>query len=385
MAHRRTTRWPGSDLSRFPGLLLLLRTRAEQELRGHPRWTRSLLLLLVTLAPFTASAEPARQEQTVILLQPTNASIATRRSLARIRDELSADRFRVIWEGSETTDGAAPVIEGPGGHAEPEAIVVLFGDPAAGHAELRVIHRAEGRSAVRRGTVIVDDPEQMPRALASRALELLRATALELSLPRERPLSAPESARPCLEGSSAQRRCPKLPPPEDSIASVEMGLALWKGIAGPPPAVTPVGRLSLRLSNFSQMRLSVAGLGSRPLVRTPYGTASVSQSMALLELALAPRGDQRLHPLLSLGAGVIHVAVAGTGVAPYEGLNARQWSAAVDAGAGVALALSSRAALSTELHAFLASPRPVVRFVDTNAATIGSPTLMFSLALRVAL
>jgi hypothetical protein len=333
----------------------------------------------------TAPAEPAWREQTVILLQPTDASIATRRSLARIRDELSADRFRVIWEGSETSDGPGPVVESAGGNADPEAIVVLFGDPAAGHAELRVIHRAAGRSAVRRGTVVVDDPEQMPRALASRALELLRATALELSLPRERPLIAPESAQPCLEGSISQRSCPKLPPPEVSVASVDMGLAMWKGIGGPPPAVTPVGRLSLRLSNWSQVRLSVAGLGSQPVVRTPYGNASVSQSMALLELALAPRVDQRIHPLLSLGGGVINVAVAGTGVPPYEGLNARQWSAAVDAGAGIALDLSSRAALSTELHAFLASPRPVVRFIDTHAATIGSPTLMFSLALRVAL
>jgi hypothetical protein len=332
-----------------------------------------------------APAEPARREHTVILLQPTNASIATRRSLARIRDELLADRFRVIWEGSETTGGPGPVVESAGGDADPEAIVVLFGDPAAGTAELRVIHRAAGRSAVRRGTVVVDDPEQMPRALASRALELLRATVLELSLPRERPLITPESAQLCLEGSIAQRSCPKLPPPEVSLASVEMGLAMWKGIAGPPPAVTPVGRLSLRLSSWSQVRLSVAGLGSRPVVRTPYGEASVTQSMALLELALAPSVNQRIHPLLSLGGGVINVTAAGTGVAPYEGRNARQWSAAVDAGAGIALALSSRAALSTELHAFLASPRPVVRFIATNAATIGSPTLMFSLTLRVAL
>jgi hypothetical protein len=164
-----------------------------------------------------------------------------------------------------------------------------------------------------------------------------------------------------------------------------MGLAMWKGIEGPPPAVTPVGRLTLRLSDWSNARLSVAGLGSQPLVRTAYGTASVAQTMALLEFALAPGADQRIHPLLSLGGGVINVAVAGTGVPPYEGLKAQQWSAAVDAGAGVAVALNSRTTLNTELHALLASPRPVVRFIDSKAATIGSPTLMFFLTLRVAL
>ena len=109
------------------------------------------------LGTSSARAEPGRGGETVDLLQPTNASIATRRSLARIRDELSADRFRVIWEGSDPTDNPRPVIESPGGDPDPEAIVVLFGDPATGQAELRIIHRAAGRSAVRRAAVIVDN------------------------------------------------------------------------------------------------------------------------------------------------------------------------------------------------------------------------------------
>ena len=149
--------------------------------------------------------------------------------------------------------------------------------------------------------------------------------------------------------------------------------------------VIPVGRLGLRLSARSQLRLSVAGLGSRPVVRHVYGTATVSQTMALLELGLALGIDQRIQPLLSLGGGVLNVAVAGTGDTPYEGLKSQQWSAAVDAGAGLAVALGSRAALVSEIHALLASPHPVVRFIDTKAATIGNPTLMFTLTLRVAL
>ena len=38
-------------------------------------------------------------------------------------------------------------------------------------------------------------------------------------------------------------------------------------------------------------------------------------------------------------------------------------------------------ALAFELHAFLAFPHPVVRFVDDDAATIGRPALMASLTL----
>lgn len=352
---------------------------------GRPRWPGSLLFLLQMLGSSRALAEPEQGGETVILLQPTNASIATRRSLARIRDELSADRFRVIWEGSEPTDDARPLIESNGGDPEPEAIVVLFGDPATGQAELRIIHRAAGRTAVRRAAVVVDDPEQLPQALASRALELLRATALELSLPPQRMPRAQEEPPGCPAVPAAQSPASGAPASEISVASVEMGLGLWKSIEGPPPALTPVGRLGVRLSARSQLRLSVAGLGSRPEVRNVFGTATVSQTMALLELGLALGTDQRIQPRLSVGGGVLNVAVAGTGDTPYEGLKSQQWSAAVDAGAGLGVALGSRVALNGEIHALLASPHPVVRFIDTKAATIGLPTLLFTLTLRAAL
>jgi hypothetical protein len=72
-------------------------------------------------------------------------------------------------------------------------------------------------------------------------------------------------------------------------------------------------------------------------------------------------------------------------VTPYAGREPRQWSAAFDAGFGLALVISSRAALVTELHALVATPHPVVRFVDTRAATIGYPSFMPTLALQVSL
>ena len=91
-----------------------------------------------------------------------------------------------------------------------------------------------------------------------------------------------------------------------------------------------------------------------------------------------------IRPIVSLGAGALNVAVVGTGAAPYEGREPQRWSAAFDGGVGVAFAVGSRAALVTELHALLASPHPVVRFVDTRAATIGYPSLILTLALQVA-
>src|SRR5688572_6235387 len=55
-----------------------------------------VVVVLLMLDGSGAFADSAPTADTVILLQPTTASLAFRRSLARIRDELSADRFHVV-------------------------------------------------------------------------------------------------------------------------------------------------------------------------------------------------------------------------------------------------------------------------------------------------
>ena len=340
------------------------------------------VLLLLALEGTGAAAETAPGAETVILLQPATASPAVRRSLARIRDELSADRFHVVLADSSTNGDPGAVIESAARAAEDDTVLVLFGDPETGQAELCVVRRAAGRTAVRRAAVVVDDPERIPEALAARALELLRATALELSIEIARaPRAQPPQAR--AQADVRPTVIPPAPPAEAAVVTLDMGLGMWSSVEGPPPAVAPVGRVALRLSEWAWARVSVAGLGSRPRVDTAYGSATISQSMALFECAAVFRRGKRIRPTLSLGAGALHVAVAGTGAAPYEGREPQRWSAAFDGGVGVAFAVGSHAAFVTELHALVASPHPVVRFVDARAATIGYPSVIVSLALRV--
>lgn len=358
----------------------------NQRLRRLVRRCWTVVALLVLLLDWSgASAGTTAGAETVILLQPTNASPAFRRSLVRIRDELSADRFHVILADPGTAGDAAAVIESATHDEQSGTILALFGDPESGQAELCVVRGAGRRTAVRRAVVVVDDPERMPEALATRALELLRATGLELSIALEHTPRSPAPPEPRSEADLA----PKLSPPV-AVADIPkvvaaMGVGIWNSVDGPPLAVTPVGRVGLRLSDWAWARVSVAGLGSQPRVETAYGSATVSQSLALAEVAAVFRSDKRIRPVLSLGAGALNVAVVGTGAAPYEGRGPQQWSAAFDAGVGIAVAVGARAALVTELHALLAAPHPVVRFVDMRAGTIGYPSLLLTAALQVAL
>ena len=342
------------------------------------------VLLLLTLNASVAVAETTPTAETVILLQPTTASPVVRRCLARIRDELAADRFRVVLAESGAVSEPGTVIENPARSGDDGTTLALFGDPQAGEAELSIVRRAAGRTAVRWATVVIDDPDRMEDVLAARALELLRATALELSIGNTR---APPPQKPPEPGPPVEVRspAPAAVVREAPTVMATMGVAIWSGLEGPPAAVMPVGRIGVRLTDWAWARVSAAGLGSRPRVDAASGSATVSQNVALAELAVVFRPGRRLQPMLSLGAGVLDVAVVGTGTAPYEGREPQRWSAAFDAGAGVALAVWSRASLVTEVHGLIASPHPVVRFANTPAATIGYPSLIYTLALQVEL
>jgi hypothetical protein len=343
-----------------------------------------LVLGALLLGSAPAAAEATADAGPVIVLQPTTASAALRRSLARIRNELSADQFHVILAESSAATGPEAVIESAARDPAGGAVLALFGDPDTGVAELCVVERAGRRLAVRRVTVAVDDPERMPEALSTRALELLRATALELAIDSEggrRPQAAPEPNRTI---EAAAHPAAPAAPADDAVA-VDMGVGMLRSIDGPPPAVIPVGRIRVRVWRWLAARASVAGLGSRPRVDSRYGSATLSQSLALLELVGGLRSGKRVRLSASLGAGALNVSVAGIGAAPYQGRDSQRWSAAFAGGVGVAFAIGSRAALATEIQGVMAAPHPIVRFVDTPAATVGYPSLLLTMTLQVAL
>ncbi len=342
-------------------------------------------LTLLLLSP-VALAGPPRPGEVVILLQPTAASPATRRSIGRIRDELLADRFQVVLVDSTSAGEPGDIVEKAAGNFGVDAILTLFGDPGTGQAELCVIERAGARVAVRRAMVEIAEPERMPEVLSRRALELLRATALELSIETTSAPQAPPAPTPDAVAVGEPGKVTAPPSSsEPAILTFDAGMAMFQSRAGPPAAIAPMARIQLRLSGWLMARLSLSGLGSRPRIQNTNGSADLSQTIGLVEMGAAFRSGARLRPRISVGAGVLRVNMVGVGKLSYEGREECQWSAVFDAGAGLALALRSGVALATELHAFLASPHPEVRFLKIPAATIGYPSFVLLLALQVEL
>jgi hypothetical protein len=328
----------------------------------------------VATAPTTGWSAPLPSGR-VALLDAPEASPIARHCLTRIREELTSDGFRVT-------------LVDPGPRADPPSIVAvmraqegavatiaLLGDPSRPGAELWILDRIGTAAEVRRIPIPADDPDHLPEVLAIRTAELLRASALKalLEATAPRPEAAPVVASP-------PRVDPALTPTTHAVG-VEAGISMIESVRGPGPAALPLGRVRIRLGDSLFVRLTLAGLGSRPQIETSIGSASVAQSFGLAELALVLRPKARWRPTFDVGGGALYVRSDGQGLWPYAGLERTGWAALVGAGGGVLVSVASALSLSFEIHALMAFPHPMVRFYDQEGATLAFPAVLASLTI----
>jgi len=117
----------------------------------------------------------------VILVRPANPKAVTAEALVRMHGELVSAGFDVQITAS--TPGADPraSLEQTASGNNVDAVVALLGDVSPGSVEVWVIDRVTGKSVVRR---IPNQPESNRAAeiLAIRAIELLRASLLEIAM-----------------------------------------------------------------------------------------------------------------------------------------------------------------------------------------------------------
>ena len=107
----------------------------------------------------------------------------------------------------------------------------------------------------------------------------------------------------------------------------------------------------------------------------------MAEQFGLIEAGVRLRPHRRLQPFFSLGAGARHTTVDGRASSPYQGQSAAGWAFVADAGAGIRVSLGSRFETALELHAQLAQPYPVIRFLSSQVATSGRPDLLLTLTL----
>jgi hypothetical protein len=337
-------------------------------------WSALLALFLVALWTVPLAAASGR----VAIVNDAAENPALAEALIRIRGELAAEGFDVVlWERAQ---GEAPLtLAAVAERADALAAIGLTYDADEGEVVLRVVDRLTSKTLVRRAPLAGDNGSGAAEVLAVRAVDLLRASLLELLTT---PRAVPATVAPALETQQAQassfaRRALPSEPSRDFCA--EAGMGMLTSLSGIGPAFMPVARVQHVLVRPLRLRLGVAGLGTEPRVTSTRASARVSQDTAELELLVTAWSGRDLSLSGSIGGGLLHTGVDGQAEWPYRARQSGLWSALLDLGAGLGLTLSSRFDLIFETHALVAEPHPVVRFIAEERARSGFPSLFETL------
>jgi len=346
-------------------------------------------LALVPAEATALSPQPIQTGGRVTLLQASTASPRARRCFTRLREELTAGGFDVTVSEFGAGGEALWMVDPPGPDDGSIATLALIGNLDEGPAELWVVDGVPwGRAVVRRLLVPAAATTHDDEVLAIRALEFLRASALELARGAPGSPAPSTSANPSAPAPAvtvaAQDAAPVAPAgaaAERGPVSFEFGLSVLETSRALGPAFLPVARLRAEWLSLLETRVTVAGFGTQPRVTGPEGTAQVGQVLGLFELRAAFRHGRAVRPSIGVGAGVLRVSVDGQGNPPYEGLRAERWAGLFDVGAGLTTRLGRRFAAALELHGQLATPYPTLRFSGEEVARIARPAVFSSLTL----
>ncbi|HEX3852522.1 MAG TPA: hypothetical protein VHW01_16250, partial [Polyangiaceae bacterium] len=295
----------------------------------------------------------------VLLVSPPGAVREVGVALVRVQGELIADGFEVLTvEAAPGTTSEAAMSQAENGSS---TTVGLFLSPDGANAELWVVDRLTNKTVVRHVATGGESAKLLPEVLAVKAVELLRASLLELVVERNT-AEASAAARAAAQRASdwAARPIAERKP----RWALETGAAVIWSPTQVDPAFVSVARGRRALTDQLHLRVSFAGLGTRPQITGTGGSAAVAQWCALVEGVFQPLPRGLLKPVLTLGAGTFHTSITGEASPPYLGLHQAEWSFAADAGAGLVVHLASRLELAVEGHALWTAPEPIVRFVN---------------------
>jgi hypothetical protein len=323
-----------------------------------------------------ALAAGAAGATSVVLVRPAKAPPVMVETLVRLKGELSSAGFEAsIVDGvpGAAADSRAG-LERLATERKADAVVAIVGDVSPDFVEVWVIDKVTGKSVVRRMTYQPAAAETS-KTLALRAIELLRASFLEIDLAthnrqNETMAVPPPAVVQFVEMERLAQRSERV--------GIEVGGAAVMSFDHVGPAVLPMVRFSGSLRPWFLAHATLTGLGTRARVESQAGTAHVEQAYALLGGSFRFRAGTTVHPFAELSAGVLYTSVEGRANAPNQNGADDQWSFLCDAGFGTLVRLPDRYYLSLAAHVQLAEPYPTVRFLGKVVATSARPNLLLT-------
>ncbi|XXT19843.1 hypothetical protein WME94_57440 [Sorangium sp. So ce429] len=380
-----------------------MRSRRSARAARGGAWTLGLSFLVAAEARAAPPEPPPEPPRPKIVL------IADRRTdpiMARVYAELATLGFTVVVvRGGADPPSPEPVAASA---LEAGAAAAIRATEVPGGVEVWIADGATGKSVQR--TVMADDPA----TVAVRAVEMLRASLLEVRSPRpsrdeveadpearavvvdaQQPppaRAAPAAAvRPRAGGAS------HAPPPPPSRGGATRAAPATFGIGAAPALLWSAGGVPVSpMLDVSGYAMIWSRLGLSTFVQIPLGSVSREgkEGTRHVRVALAALGvrspvgptDAAWLPSVGAGLAAAWLRVEGEGRSPgYVGTSADAFAIAPYLRAGISFAPVPCLRISEQLIAGIAVPRIVIDAAGRAADTWGRPFLGASLGVEVAL
>jgi hypothetical protein len=344
------------------------------------------MVALAAVAPEGPAAAQGIASPTVVVLRPPSTEGVAAEATARVQGELGAAGFHVVVlpvAGRATrTD-----LETAGGDIAPVGAFAIFVHPegAVQVAEIWVSDRMRSRTIVESAHLTDADRGRASEVLAVRAVELLRASLAELWLqPPPAPTVPAAPPAPETRSTASIERAPAVAarPAFGAGLGLGAGVGAMAGVAAHEAGPILLPSLYVVYGNDSggSLQLALRGLGPAVTLSAAAGTAKVEEQLASLDVVKTWWPRWRIVPFVGAGAGLQHVRVTGSGVAPYEGSTADDFSFVTSAGVGAAFPVYSGLSLVAQSRAVVAWPPTAVRIGGVDAGHFGEPSLLVDAA-----
>ena len=334
-----------------------------------------MALLTLALAPLAGAASK------VVVVELGAASEIMGEAARRTVAELRAEGFEVVTRRLE--EPGAPQ-EGLAAVAAEEGAVAAVGMVAAEEgaaADIWVSDRATEKTLLRR--VRADDvaDAERPRVLAIRAVELLRASFVEVLVPPH-PKAPPRPPKPVPDDVRRFVEPPRGGPLDGFGA--QLGIALLTGFDGIGPAGGPSLKLSYVAPIGVGVRIGLTGPMFGAQAEGELGRAILRQEMVSASFLYAPAVDWAgFTPLIWAGGGFFHLDARGDLPPPRQGGHDEVWAGALELGAGIGYRLIPELMIVTDVAGVLTLPRAAVAISGETIGRTGRPALVGTLGLAL--
>jgi hypothetical protein len=356
-----------------------------------PVRTALALALALAVSASTAIAPAEEGRPVVVLVRPAGASALVEEMLGRTRAELAAAGFdaRIV----QGTPGAAPRAAIEGADARAIAAIAIVDPEGEATVEIWVDDRLSGKMSIRPLVAAETDQHKAASVLAIQAVELLRASLVEITRtplpqPGDRPDPAPRPPAPPAAVAFAQRGLPTTPAGTDTAPPPRVELSLAAGpsafLGFDPGAVQLAPTFALALTAPSGLggRVRFTGPGWGPAIEVEGGEVSLTPWLLTAGGLFAPRSTGRWFGFVTVDGGAFHLDAEGV-LEDAKGRSGSSLVAALLGGGGGGLRLTDNVALMLEAQLMVTAPRITVVVGGDPVATAGRPWAATTLALQL--